>query len=96
MTAILDTDTLSTDTDTRHGRDDISLTMCFMAVVLTFRAAAKKQFSRETKGTNGYAGEHVETLDQFLENSFQNYERFIRNQSVREERIYSLSHKGGY
>ena len=80
----------------QHERDDRDLLICFLVVVLNFRAAAKRQFARETKGTNGYAGGHVETLDQFLEASFQRYERFMRNEPIRAGKIASLVLKGGH
>ena len=80
----------------QRERDDRHLLTCFLIVVLSFRADAKKQFARETRGTNGYAGRHVETLDQFLDNSFERYEILVRNKAIAEKRKADLSLKGGY
>ena len=80
----------------RHERDERGLLICFLVVVLNFRAIAKKRFARETKGNNGYAGGHVETLDQFLENSFQRYEAMMRNETIRAGKVASLVLKGGH
>jgi hypothetical protein len=56
----------------------------------------KKVFSRINRGTNGYAGGHVETLDQFLESSFQNYEKRQRVLAAAKARVEALREKGGY
>jgi hypothetical protein len=58
--------------------------------------AEKSVFSRMTRGANGYAGQHVETLDQFLESSFQNHEKRQRVLAAAKARVEALKAKGGY
>lgn len=59
-------------------------------------AAAKQVFARMSRGTNGYAGGHVESLGDFLNDTAANQDKFVRAQAAAKARAAALIAKGGY
>lgn len=76
--------------------DDLTYARISRADREVLEADARLQFARDNRATNGYAGAHVATLDDYLESSFQHHERRLRVIAAIKARREALVAKGGF